>query len=166
MSELIYYQHGRRTFVKKHRYHKVSNLLPNRVFKNEPPDDSHWTPSRTTPQECETSSKGLGNQIKKQIKGGWHQILETVLVCDRADQVWVTTSSWKTCWLEYAWSELGIRFEYDWNKLGACLSYACQMLLICLLHACSMLLIPCALNQALTRQAEKPRKSTGRLTNA
>ena len=44
MSELIYYQHGRRTFVKKHRYHTVQNLCRNRVFKNEPPDDSHWCP--------------------------------------------------------------------------------------------------------------------------
>ena len=70
MSELIYPQHCNVSFVKKPILQNVSNLKPNRVFKNEPLDDGRWMPSWTTPRECKTSSKGIGNQIKKQIKGG------------------------------------------------------------------------------------------------
>ena len=70
MSELIYPQHCKVSFAKKPSSQNGLNLFHNRVFKNEPPDEGRWTPSWTTPQECKSSSKALGNQIKKQIKGG------------------------------------------------------------------------------------------------
>ena len=72
MSELIYPQHCNVSFAKKPSNQNGSNLWPNRVFKNEPLDDGRWTPSWTTPRECKTISKVLGNQIKKPIKGGWN----------------------------------------------------------------------------------------------
>ena len=68
--------------------------------------------------------------------------------------------------LSYACHMLVICSSYACHMLAICLSYACHMLVICLPHACSMLPIPWALNQALSRQTEKPRKWTVRLTNA
>ena len=44
MSELIYPQHCKESFVKKPMLQNGLNLKPNRVFKNEPLDDGRWMP--------------------------------------------------------------------------------------------------------------------------
>ena len=104
------------SFSKKPSNQNGSHLFHNRVFKNEPPDDGRWTPSWTTPRECETSS--------------WKQFLFVTVP--------ITTSSWEPCLLEHACSRLGICLEYDWNKLRVCLEYASVEYCICLEQAWPM----------------------------
>ena len=56
---------------------------------------------------------------------------------------------------------LVICLSYACHMLVICLSYACHIMAIWLPHACSMLLSLCTLNQALSRQIEKPKNEQG-----
>ena len=70
MSELIYPQHCKESFVKKPSRQNGSNLKPNRVFKNEPLDDGRWMPHGQPHGNAKVAQKVLAIKQKKQIKEG------------------------------------------------------------------------------------------------